>query len=98
LAPGSSSLFGLSNPKMAMFFLAFFTQFTRPAHGSSAEQILVLGAVFWVIGVIRDFGIARASDSIGAWLHNQPRIDAAKPRVEGATYLALARSAAISGA
>ncbi len=83
---------------MAMFFLAFFPQFIHPAQGSNAGQILVLGAVFWVIGVIWDFGIPWASGSIGARPHNRPRINAAKPRVESATHLPLARSAAISGA
>ncbi|MGA8339047.1 MAG: hypothetical protein WB761_30200 [Solirubrobacteraceae bacterium] len=78
---------------MAMFFLAFFPQFIHPAHGSTAGQIVGLGAVFWVIGVIWDFGIPWTSGSIGARLHNRPRIDAAKPHVEGATHLA-ARSAA----
>ena len=62
-----------------MFFLAFFPQFIHPAHGSTAGQIVGLGAVFWVIGVIWDFGIPWTSGSIGARLHNRPRIDAAKP-------------------
>ena len=88
---------GLGNPKMAMFFLAFFPQFTHHAQGSSAEQILTLGAVFWLIGVIWDLGIAWAAGSIGMWLHDRPRIHAAKSGVEGATYLALAGWAAISG-
>lgn len=90
-------LVGLGNPKMAVFFLAFFPQFVHRAQGSSTEQILILGAIFWGIGVIWDLGIAWASGSIGDWLHNRPRIHAAKPRAEGATYLALATWAAISG-
>jgi threonine/homoserine/homoserine lactone efflux protein len=89
---------GLGNPKMAIFFLAFFPQFIHPAQGSNVEQILILGAVFWVIGVVWDLGIAWGSGSIGNWLHNRPRVDAAKPRAEGATYLALAGWAAISRA
>jgi threonine/homoserine/homoserine lactone efflux protein len=88
---------GLGNPKMAMFFLAFFPQFVRAAQGSSAEQILILGAVFWVIGVIWDLCIAWASGSLGAWLRNRPRIQAASHHVEGATYLALAGWAAVGG-
>lgn len=90
-------LVGLGNPKMAVFFLAFFPQFVHRAQGSSAEQILILGTIFWTIGVIWDVGIAWASGSIGDWLNDRPRIHAAKPRAEGATYLALASWAAISG-
>src|ERR1700712_313430 len=42
---------GLANPKMMVFFLAFFPQFIDPGRGSQVIQILVLGAIFWVIGV-----------------------------------------------
>ena len=83
---------------MARFFLAFFHQFIHPAHGSTAGQIVGLGAVFWVTGVIWDFGIPWTSGSIGARLHNRPRIDAAKLHVEGATHLALAPLGRESGA
>ncbi len=89
MAPRFFLAVGLGNPNMAMFFLALFPQLIHPAHGSTAGQILGLGAVFWVIGVIWDFGIPWTSGSIGARLHNRPRIDAAKPHVEGATHLAL---------
>lgn len=89
---------GLSNPKMVVFFLAFFPQFVHRAQGSTAGQILILGAIFWVISASWDLGIALASGSIGAWLHNRPRIQAVKPRLEGATYLALACWAGITSA
>src|SRR5215510_2376534 len=39
---------GLGNPKMVIFFLAFFPQFINPERGSEALQILVLGSVFWI--------------------------------------------------
>lgn len=90
-------LVGLGNPKMAVFFLAFFPQFIHPGRGSAAEQILILGAVFWVVGVVVDFGVVWASSSISARLRDRPRIKAATTRAEGATYLALAGWAAISG-
>jgi hypothetical protein len=70
--------------------LAFFPQFIHPGQGSQAGQMLVLGAVFWVIGAIWDLGFACASGAIGTWLHRRPRIEAAQPRAEGLTYLGLA--------
>jgi threonine/homoserine/homoserine lactone efflux protein len=89
-------LVGLTNPKMAMFFLAFFPQFVDPSRGSAAGQILILGLVFWVIGVIWDLALAWASGSIGSWLHARPHIDAGKRHAEGVTYLALAGWSAFS--
>lgn len=90
-------LVGLGNPKMVIFFLAFFPQFIRPAQGSQAAQMLILGAVFWLIGAIWDLAFACASGTIGSWLRHRPRIRAAQPRLEGLAYLGLAAWAAITG-
>lgn len=89
---------GLGNPKMVIFFLAFFPQFIHPAQGPAAAQILILGTVFWIIGAIWDLAFACASGTIGAWLQRRPRVRAAQPRLEGLAYLGLAGWAAIAGA
>lgn len=81
---------GLGNPKMVIFYVAFFPQFIHPAQGSQAIQMLILGAVFWVIGTVWDLAFASASGLIGNWLRSRPRIRAAQPRVEGLAYLGLA--------
>lgn len=36
----------VSNPKVAIFFLAFLPQFAEPVNGSVPEQIIILGALF----------------------------------------------------
>ncbi|MBV9794812.1 MAG: LysE family translocator [Actinobacteria bacterium] len=89
---------GLGNPKMVIFYLAFFPQFVHPGHGSRVTQMLVLGALFWVIGAIWDLAFASASGAIGTWLAARPRIQAAQPRLEGLAYLGLAGWAAVTGA
>src|SRR5215472_12462177 len=91
-------LVGLGNPKMAIFFIAFFPQFIHPADGSETGQVLVLGTIFWIIGAVWDLAFACASGTIGAWLHQRPRLQAAQPRVEGLAYLGLAGWAALTGA
>jgi threonine/homoserine/homoserine lactone efflux protein len=83
---------------MVIFFLAFFPQFIQPAQGSQATQMLILGAIFWIIGAIWDLAFACASGTIGTWLQHRPRIRAAQPRLEGLAYLGLAGWAAIAGA
>jgi threonine/homoserine/homoserine lactone efflux protein len=90
-------LVGLGNPKMVIFFLAFFPQFIHPAAGPQAVQMLILGAVFWIIGAIWDLAFACASGTIGTWLRRRPRIQAAQPRLEGLTYLGLTAWAATTG-
>jgi threonine/homoserine/homoserine lactone efflux protein len=90
-------IIGLGNPKMMIFFVAFFPQFVDPDRGSQAIQILVLGAVFWVLGVLWDFTFAYLSGTIGSWLQRRPRLQTAQPRVEGSVYLGLAGWVAIAG-
>jgi threonine/homoserine/homoserine lactone efflux protein len=89
---------GLGNPKMVIFFLAFFPQFIHPDRGSQVGQMLILGVVFWVIGAIWDLAFACASGTIGAWLQRRPRVRAAQPGLEGLAYLGLAGWAALTGA
>jgi threonine/homoserine/homoserine lactone efflux protein len=87
---------GLGNPKMGIFYLAFFPQFIHPAQGSRTAQMLILGTVFWIIGAIWDLAFASASGTIGTWLKHRPHLHAAQPRLEGLAYLALASWAAIT--
>jgi threonine/homoserine/homoserine lactone efflux protein len=94
---GNGLLVGLGNPKMVIFYLAFFPQFVHPAQGSPAVQMLILGAVFWVMGAIWDLAFASASGTIGTWLERRPRIQASQRPLEGFAYLALAGWAAVSG-
>ena len=48
-------LVGSSNPKTAIFFLAFLPQFASPRHGAVATQVLILGLVFILLACLPDF-------------------------------------------
>lgn len=74
-----SILANLLNPKVAIFFLAFFPQFVRPDQGHPAMQMLVLGLTFVVLTML-GFGLVAlgagalnsrlaARPSLSAWLH-----------------------------
>ena len=74
-----SILANLLNPKVAVFFLAFFPQFVRPSQGSPALQMLILGLTFVVLTMIC-FGLVAlgagllnarlaARPTVSAWLH-----------------------------
>lgn len=88
---------GVTNPKVAIFFLAFFPQFISPASGAVATQVLVLGAIFVVLGLAFDIVLAVAAGSLGRWLDRRPRLASNHGLVTGVIYLLLGGSAVLGG-
>lgn len=74
-----SVIANLLNPKVAIFFLAFFPQFIRPAQGNPALQMLILGLTFVVLTMLGFSLVAlgagllntrfMARPALSAWLH-----------------------------
>lgn len=87
-------LIGVTNPKIAIFFLALFPQFVDPHKGSTVAQILVLGAEFVVLALIVDLLVASAAGTVGGWLRRHPMLARRQRYVTGSIYLALGASAA----
>jgi threonine/homoserine/homoserine lactone efflux protein len=94
---GTGMAIGLANPKVLIFYVAFFPQFLQPERGSQTTQILVLGAVYLVIGAIWDVLFAYCTGTIGAWLARHPRTRRGQPHVEAVAYLGMAAVAALTG-
>jgi threonine/homoserine/homoserine lactone efflux protein len=82
------------NPKVALFFLAFFPQFIDPAQGPIATQMLMLGAVFTSLGLLSDGGYALTAGALGSRLR-AGRAECLQ-RASGAIYLGLGVSAALA--
>ncbi|MDT0156211.1 LysE family translocator [Microbacterium sp. ARD32] len=57
-------LLGVANPKVILFFLAFLPQFVDPAH-PVWPQLLALGVVFAVIGLLCDLFYCLAAGGVG---------------------------------
>ncbi len=62
------------NPKVALFFLAFFPQFVSRDAGHVVLQMLLLGAVFMIQAAVLFSIIGWLSGSVGALVLRRPRI------------------------
>src|SRR5689334_23795897 len=79
----------LTNPKVALFFLAFFPQFVQADRGAAWSQILVLGALFCLVGLASDSMYAVGSGTIRSRLAASPRLVAWSNRASGTMCLGL---------
>lgn len=80
----------ISNPKVAIFFLAFLPQFTDPDRGSIPAQIFSLGLVF-ILCTFLVFGtIALLAGSLGGWLKRTPKAQVWLNRGAGVIFVGLA--------
>ena len=71
-----SILANLLNPKVAIFFLAFFPQFVRPAQGHPAMQMLVLGLTFVVLTMFGFGLVALGAGALNSRLAARPSLSA----------------------
>ncbi len=62
------------NPKVALFFLAFLTQFTTRDGGSIPLQMVLLGLLFMAQALVIFTLIGYFSGSVGGWIARRPRL------------------------
>ena len=86
------------NPKAALFFFAYLPQFTNPARGSLAIQMLVLGMTFMMLAVISDSTYAMLAGTVGKWLKGNRRFLRRQRLFSGTVYVGLGLLTALSGA
>jgi len=84
------ALVNLLNPKVSIFFLAFLPQFVHPSVGPATTQVLVLGALFFLIALVLDLLYVLVAGVLSDVL----RPGRARRCVTGGIYLALAAFAA----
>jgi threonine/homoserine/homoserine lactone efflux protein len=84
------------NPKVALFFLAFLPQFTSPARGPLAPQILLLGLIFDANGTVVNVAYAVAAGWLGARLKARSGSARWLNRAMGSLFVALGISLALA--
>ncbi len=87
----------LSNPKVALFFLALFPQFVHANRGPAWSQIVALGGLFVAIGFLSDSLYALGSGAVGGWLQRRPAFARRQHRVTGVLYVGLGAWVMASG-
>jgi len=83
-------IMNMTNPKVAIFFLAFLPQFADPARGSLTLQIVVLGAMFMIATLLVFGSVALFAGYVGDWLRRSARAQRVLNRVAGIVFVALA--------
>lgn len=83
-------LTNLTNPKVVLFFAAFLPQFVRQGHGPAALQLLILGLIFLVVGLLSDSVIGVVAGRLGQSLTAGSRGATALSVISGLTFAVLA--------
>jgi threonine/homoserine/homoserine lactone efflux protein len=84
------------NPKVALFFLAFLLQFIDQTR-AQGPQLLVFGAIFFVIALVSDMAYALIAGTAAAWLGASSRAERARRVVSGTVTIGLGVTAAFTG-
>ena len=87
----------LLNPKTALFFLAFLPQFIDVERGHVAMQIVFLGLLFTLLGLVSDGCYTLAASAAGHWLKRSRSYLNFERYVSGVLFIGLGLTAAIAG-
>ena len=83
-------IMNVTNPKVALFFLAFLPQFTDSVRGSVALQMLLLGSFFMVSTLLVFGAVACFAGFLGDRLQRSGALQKTLNRVAGAIFIGLA--------
>jgi len=89
-------IMNITNPKVAIFFLAFLPQFADPTIGSITIQMMMFGGLFIIATLLIFGGIAWSAGFLGEWLKGSEKAQVNMNRIAGTVFTGLALRLAIS--
>lgn len=87
-------LVNLSNPTSAMFLIAFLPQFAPES--APVARMIVLGALFVLIGILVGVGYAVLAGTIGGWVRRSAAAGSGRRYVVAITYIAIGIAALLA--
>jgi len=86
----------VTNPKVAIFFLAFLPQFAEPSIGSITVQMMAFGSLFIVTTFCIFTLVAWSAGFLGEWLKGSGKAQKIINRIAGTVFVGLAVKLAFS--
>lgn len=83
-------LMSTTNPKLAIFFMAFLPQFADPAKGELTQQLLLLGGLFIIAGFSVMSMFAVMSGFVREWFRSSPTGQRVINQLAGVVFIGLA--------
>lgn len=87
----------LTNPKSLLFMFAFLPQFVNPEAGPIWSQLLILGTIQKLAGILSLGSVAMASGVFGEWLGKHPGFIKWQERLTGVVMIGLGIKMLFSG-
>ncbi len=80
----------ITNPKVAIFFLAFLPQFADPSLGSLTAQMFIFGGLMMLVTLVVFGTVGWTAGFLGEWLRRSTRAQIMLNRIAATVFIALA--------